>query len=639
MLAERQQESDRHRRRRHGSVNRGPFALSRYCLALIIAAFLSTGGRANADDPDNCLMCHQYRGLGRVDKDANRLHLYFVDPEYGHSAKGPHARLACTDCHESSEVSVVPHLATTPVDCTRTCHLGDPTGLDRIFSHESAADMLERSAHSTEVLGKLKFTGGPILDPDQSRCLYCHDEPLFRDPAGAIPSMMPANNRTFDRCDTCHGDTVPVDIQYYVKHIASRFQPARSTLDMAQVCAVCHSDPLVNSEFEMSDAVASFVRSFHGKAALLGDTSTADCLSCHVMTGENAHLMLGPESPNSSVNVSHVADSCRSVQCHPGADMQLAQSAVHLDLPTASGTIEYALAALFILVTVLTFGPSALLVILDLIQIILGRGHHDADGERRLAQQVLARPAGRRKLIRFSIRQRIEHWILALLFTLLVLTGFPLKFADRDWAGTLIGLFGGLDIARNLHHWCGIGLVVGFALHVVEVVIGFLRKWRRPRPDGSHAGAWQTWNELPMWITFDDMRKSRDLLLYLLFLRKERPTFGRFSPTEKFEYLGVFWGTVLLGITGILLWSMQLSSHFLSGRAFNLATIAHTYEAFLAVIHVGILHIYNVIFAPKVFPLSRATITGETPLDKLAEEHGDLVDEAAHELGIRPTTT
>ncbi|MBK8270956.1 MAG: hypothetical protein IPK83_22670 [Planctomycetes bacterium] len=75
----------------------------------------------------------------------------------------------------------------------------------------------------------------------------------------------------------------------------------------------------------------------------------------------------------------------------------------------------------------------------------------------------------------------------------------------------------------------------------------------------------------------------------------------------------------------------------MSGRAFNLATIAHTYEAFLALIHVGILHIYNVILAPKVFPLSRATLTGETPLAKLAEEHSEMVEDVARELGIQAT--
>ena len=72
----------------------------------------------------------------------------------------------------------------------------------------------------------------------------------------------------------------------------------------------------------------------------------------------------------------------------------------------------------------------------------------------------------------------------------------------------------------------------------------------------------------------------------------------------------------------------------MTGRVFNIALIAHTYEAFLAIIHVGILHIVNVMLAPNVFPLSRATITGETPIVELIEGHSDQVLETARELGI-----
>ena len=221
-----------------------------------------------------------------------------------------------------------------------------------------------------------------------------------------------------------------------------------------------------------------------------------------------------------------------------------------------------------------------------------------------------------------------------MLFTALVLTGFPLKFAETSWARALIHMFGGLQVARTVHHWAGIALVAGFFLHMVEVLLSFVRQARQLERSGTDKSWRRAWNAMPMWITPQDFRKTFQLLAYLLFLRKSRPSFGRFSPTEKFEYLGVFWGTVLLGVTGMLLWGEQISTRFLGGRAVNIATIAHTYEAFLALIHVGILHIYNVILAPKVFPLSAATITGTTPADKLAEEHGEFVEEAARELGI-----
>lgn len=589
---------------------------------------------AFADDPDNCLLCHQYRGLGRYDAETSRVHLFFTNPDYSAHRLGPHARLACTDCHPKTEVRTVPHMAVSPVDCLRQCHLSNPGGFQRDFNHQNVAGMLDQGVHTQALLKKLEFAGGPLLEDSQSRCLYCHDEPTFRDPADAIPRFKELSGHVFDRCDVCHAQTIPADVEYYVRHIASRFEPAKKSLEAAQVCSVCHSDPKIQQDYNLPDSVVSYVRSFHGKAALLGDQSTASCISCHVKAGENAHLMLGHENPMSSVSSVNVGDSCRSTVCHPGADKQIADAAVHLDISTQRGTIEFAIAAVFIILTVLTFGPSAVIVILELIHNTLGKEHHSDGHLKGLTLAILNHPKGRERLKRFKPRHRVSHWLLTTLFVLLVLTGFPLKFAETGWASALIGLFGGLSIARNVHHWSGILLVFGFLVHMVDVFFVFLSRAKEIAPASGRSRYLEAWTSLPLWITIEDVRKTLQLFGYLLFMRKERPTFGRFSPTEKFEYLGVFWGTMLLGLTGALLWGEQFSSHFLSGRASNIATIAHTYEAFLALIHVGILHIYNVIFAPKVFPLSLATITGHTPMAKLEEEHGDMIEQVARDLGV-----
>lgn len=604
----------------------------------LLLGFLAIDTRA--DDPDNCLLCHQFRGLSRLDPETSRLHLFFADPDYSNHRRGPHARLGCTDCHERSEVSVIPHKTVTPVDCARACHLANQSGVAREFSHAHVKRMLQESAHTADILSKLQFSKGPLLSPDQSNCLYCHDEPVFRNPAKAIPRVAEMPSHVFDRCDVCHKEAAPLDTEYFLRHVASRLVPARPPLELAQVCAVCHSDPLVNKSHELPDAVASFVRSFHGKAALLGDDTSANCLSCHVSAGDNAHRMLGKSNALSPVNPVRIADSCRSTDCHPGADKSIAATAVHLDLPTAHGSMEYLLAVTFIVLTILTFGPSALLVLLELFQIIVGREQHEDHHVRALAQKLIADPRGRERLKRFKPRHRVQHWILTVLFTLLVMTGFPMKFADHAWAEATVKLFGGLQIARVVHHWAGIFLVIGFIMHMVDVFFVFLARARELMQVGHKNGYRKAFTSLPMWISPTDVKKTFQLLACLLFLRKDRPTFGRFSPAEKFEYLGVFWGTMLLGITGAILWGEQYASHWLGGlfggRVFNLSTIAHTYEAFLAVIHVGILHIYNVILAPRVFPLSPATITGHTPLDKLVEEHSELVEEVARDLGLLP---
>ncbi|MBI5929624.1 MAG: hypothetical protein HY862_09965 [Chloroflexi bacterium] len=46
---------------------------------------------------------------------------------------------------------------------------------------------------------------------------------------------------------------------------------------------------------------------------------------------------------------------------------------------------------------------------------------------------------------RFSPRQRFEHFVLIVAFVGLVLTGLPQKYADHNWAQTLVKLLGGIE--------------------------------------------------------------------------------------------------------------------------------------------------------------------------------------------------
>ena len=72
----------------------------------------------------------------------------------------------------------------------------------------------------------------------------------------------------------------------------------------------------------------------------------------------------------------------------------------------------------------------------------------------------MASAQGRRLLKRFTPHQRVQHWLLVIVFSILVLTGYPMKFADRPWAAWLIEEMGGLGIARLIHRWAGVILMV-----------------------------------------------------------------------------------------------------------------------------------------------------------------------------------
>jgi len=66
---------------------------------LMLVLGWSPAGLTLAADPENCLLCHRYRGLARIDTDTHKVRLYHVDPNYCDRALGPHAHLKCTDCH------------------------------------------------------------------------------------------------------------------------------------------------------------------------------------------------------------------------------------------------------------------------------------------------------------------------------------------------------------------------------------------------------------------------------------------------------------------------------------------------------------------------------------------------------------
>lgn len=607
---------------------------------LAILSLLALSGAAAASDPDNCLFCHQFRGLSRLDAERNQAHVYYVDPEYTHDMLGPHARIACTGCHNADEVRVIPHKQVTAVDCTRTCHLASALGQQRTFSHQRAEDLLETSVHAPETLSKISFKDGPLLGADQSKCLYCHDEPMFRSfPETETATQRGGMGREVGRCEGCHTVQIPLDTAYFTKHVTTRLQRNREPLAQAQVCAACHASEEVQGEFKLKNTVASFVRSFHGKAILLGDQHAADCVSCHVSFMSDPHQILSHTDAGSSVHPNNIANTCRSVQCHPGADPALSAVGVHLDLPTAQGTIEFWVAFGFIVLTVLTFGPSLVICLLEQLQIVLGRHEPMHAKPRQTLIAIMAHPQGREKLKRFTVSQRWQHWFLAVLFITLVLTGFPMKFAQQQWSHYVVNALGGIGNARLIHHWAGITLVIGFACHGLYALIKTLGTAFRPTPGGKPVGVIKAFWNMPMLVRPTDLLKMNQLLLYLFGLRREPPTFGRFTIKEKFEYIGVFWGTVLLGVTGALLWGEQYFTQYINGRVLNIALIAHTYEAFLAIIHVGILHIVNVSLSPHVFPLSLATITGDTPASELAEQHSDFVEDVANELELDEDTT
>jgi cytochrome b subunit of formate dehydrogenase len=489
--------------------------------------------------------------------------------------------------------------------------------------HDQIENMLEHSVHDGEALEKCNQLLGEPLGPGQTRCLLCHDEPTYRR-AGQTWAEQEA---PVDRCNVCHDQSLPVDVRSYYWHVSARSMSARSNQEMIRVCAVCHSNEQVREEFNLPDSTASYLASFHGKGALLGTQETAGCLDCHVGQMENVHQIRSHLQAGSATSEEKLADTCRSPQCHPRAGMKVGSAAVHLQLST-SRDIEYIIAAIFVLLIIFTFGPSVMLTLLDMFQIVVGR-HDPSDHDNHLlAKKLLDDPKGRKLLKRFTPFQRVQHWILVITFATLVFTGYPMKFADHPWSAWFIELIGGLSVARMVHRISGAALLIGFCYHLFIYVGVFIIKEKKR----TGKSVFRVFFNLPMVMNPGDFKKMGQLLLYLFFLRKKRPEWGRFSLEEKFEYFGVLWGTVLLGATGILMWDDSLTTRFLPGRTLTVANVIHSFESYLALLHVGVVHLAGVLIAPSAFPCSPAMFTGNTPVEELAEAHPALLADVQKQL-------
>jgi cytochrome b subunit of formate dehydrogenase len=126
---------------------------------------------------------------------------------------------------------------------------------------------------------------------------------------------------------------------------------------------------------------------------------------------------------------------------------------------------------------------------------------------------------------------------------------------------------------------------------------------------------------------------------YHVGLRRIKPKFGRFSYVEKSEYWALVWGTIVMAVTGAILWFDNTFMRLLTKLGTDIARTVHFYEAVLATLAIIVWHWYWVILNPDVYPMSFAWLTGQLTEREMAEEHALELEEiqrsrAREELAI-----
>ena len=200
----------------------------------------------------------------------------------------------------------------------------------------------------------------------------------------------------------------------------------------------------------------------------------------------------------------------------------------------------------------------------------------------------------------------MQHLVLLLSFPGLAITGFALRAPDAWWV-QLIGLSGREDVRANLHRALAVILTLASFYHIFWVT--FTRRGRSSI--AAIAPRWRDFVEFPQNMAFH------------LGLRKERPRHHRYDYTQKAEYWALIWGTVVMAVTGLVLWFPELFTSWLPAWSVRVSEVVHYYEAILAVSAIIIWHFFYVIFMPSEYPMSTIWLDGRMPAHEWKTMHAD----------------
>jgi len=228
--------------------------------------------------------------------------------------------------------------------------------------------------------------------------------------------------------------------------------------------------------------------------------------------------------------------------------------------------------------------------------------------------------------LRMNLAERIQHILLVVSFTLLVLTGLPLMFYELRIFKSIFSLENAFAFRGLLHRAAAVILIVDMAWHSAYTVLTrrgrqnfreLLPGWK----DGRDAVALFGYNVgLSGWLYRKGILKAFfDRHPFWKF--ENPPEYGRYNFIEKFEYLSVAWGSVVMILSGFFMWNVELSLGIFPLWVHDIFVIAHGYEAMLAFLAIIIWHMYNVHLNPEVFPMSKVWLNGRISGHELKTLH------------------
>ena len=124
-----------------------------------------------------------------------------------------------------------------------------------------------------------------------------------------------------------------------------------------------------------------------------------------------------------------------------------------------------------------------------------------------------------------------------------------------------------------------------------------------------------------LFPVYEDIKEAIGIAKFNLGLSKIKPKLGRFSYIEKAEYWALVWGTILMSVTGLIMWFDNTFIGIFTKLGWDIARTIHYYEAWLAFLAIVVWHFYFVIFNPDVYPMNLAWLIGTVTEEEMKHEH------------------
>jgi cytochrome b subunit of formate dehydrogenase len=210
---------------------------------------------------------------------------------------------------------------------------------------------------------------------------------------------------------------------------------------------------------------------------------------------------------------------------------------------------------------------------------------------------------------RFNVFHRWMHFLMFVSFTVLVFTGMPLKYKETEWARWSMDLFGGVTAAGVYHRIAAIVTVLCWTAEIVFMVTVVVRtRGKNLRGPGS------------MMFGRKDLQDMIGMFGWF-FGRSAKPQFDRYTYWEKFDYMSLTLGTLIIGVTGLMMWFPLQTTKYLPGVFLNIALVIHSNEALLAMGVIFIfVHFFSAHLKPESFPIDKVIFTGSVPIEHYMRE-------------------